>query len=121
MIIKNLLISNRQSHNDLERIRGHWKSFCNGDNAILLPSFQLLLQTTDIPVLKTLAEIKEMVKDKVSKSSLADCKCNEFQATSPRNKKRLCELLCPSHRWKTSDKRLMDILENYEYSGTIQT
>ena len=115
-----MLLSNRQSLNDLERIQDHWKSFCNGDNTILLPSFQLLLQTTEIPVLKTLAEIKEMVKDKVSETSLEDCNCNEFQVTSPRNEKRLCESLCPTHCWKTSDAQLINIFENYEYSGIIQ-
>ena len=102
------------------RIKNDWTLFCNGDNDTLIPAFQSLLGTTDIPVLKTIAEVKEMVEDKLSEVSLADCNCNEFHPTYPRNEKRLFELLCPSHRWKTSDAHLVKILENYEYSGIIQ-
>ena len=69
-------------------------------------------------MLKTPEEIKERIQDLLSARSNADC--DELKVTPVSNEKRLCELKNLSHKWKTHDSRLMNILENYEYSGKFK-
>ena len=106
---------------DWERIKKEWKSFCDGDDELLISSFQSLLQTNEFSILKTPDEIKEIFKNKLLDSNSTACGCKDLQNTpaSTSNRKRLCELICPSHKWKVNDIQLIDILENYEYSGTF--
>ena len=69
-------------------------------------------------MMKTPDEIKIMFQGLLSAESQVDC--NGLQATSIRNKKRLCELNNPSYKWKTNNTHLMEILENYEFSGMFK-
>ena len=69
-------------------------------------------------MLITPERIKEIFQDLLSARSNADC--DELKATPVSNKKRLCELKNPNHKWKTHNSRLMNILENYELSGKFK-
>ena len=99
------------------RIKKEWKSFCyEGDDALIY-AFKLL-QTSNISILKTPEQIKIMFQDLLSAKSKVDC--NESQAASITNKKRLSELNNPSYKWKTNNTRLTNILEGYEFSGMFK-
>ena len=101
-----------------DRIKNEWKSFCYEGDDGLIHSFKSLFQTSNISILKTPEEIKEMFQDRLSARSKVDC--DERKATYVSNQKRLCELKNPSHKWKTHNSRLINILENYEFSGMFK-
>ena len=69
-------------------------------------------------MLKIPDEIKIIFQGLLSAKSQVDC--NELQATSISNKKRLCELNNPTYKWKTNNTRLTNILEGYEFSGMFK-
>ena len=100
------------------RIKKEWKSLCYEGDDGLVHSFKSLLQTSNISMLITPEEIKEIFQDLLSAKSNADC--DELKASPVSNEKRLCQLTNPSHKWKTHNSRLMKILENYEFSGIFK-
>ena len=95
-------------------MKKEWKSFCYKADDALITSFKSLLQTSNVSLLKTPEQIKEMFQEMLFED------CNEIVPTSNSDKKRLCELNTLSYKWKTNNTRLIKILENYEFSGLFK-
>ena len=68
------------------RMKKEWKSFCYKADDALITSFKSLLQTSNVSLLKTPEQIKEMFQEMLFED------CNELVPTSNSEKKKLCEL-----------------------------